>query len=152
MKNSQYIKTIDFTDPEDPNKIVQLDVHKLNDNYVAIESSFSETVANYILNPYEDCELIKLADPQGNDDVLDPPVEEDELIGFLKIIVMLDKISHSNEVQNRDVLLSSLAKKTGLETGQLEFLFGLARNVLEDVDKVAFQRFLKALQNNNEGL
>jgi hypothetical protein len=143
MKNSQYIKSVEIDDPNHPNQIIRLDIHKIDGGFIGIESSFTEEVANYIANPYQDCELVKLTDSLGNDEDIDPPLEEDELVGFLSILVAIDKTSQMLDEKQRELLFSGIAKRAGLPPDRLNILFGLAKQCLEQSTLYQFQRILR---------
>ncbi len=143
MKNSQYIKTIEIPDTENPGQVIHLDIHKVDGGFIGIDSSFPEEVANYIANPYQDCEFVKLTDSLGNDEEIDPPLEEDELVGFLRILVAIDATSQRLEEKQRELLLSGIAKRAGLTLDRLSVLFGLAKQCLEGAALYQFQKALK---------
>lgn len=144
MKSSQYIKTIEIMDPDNPGQVIHLDIHKVDGGFIGVDTSFTEEVANYIANPYQDCELVKLTDPLGNDEEIDPPLEEDELVGFLRILVAIDQASQLLDEKQRELLLSGIAKRAGLAIDRLSVLFGLARQCLGGA---AFYQLQKALRD-----
>lgn len=143
MKTSQYIKTIELMDPDNPGQVVHLDIHRVDGGFIGVDASFSEEVANYIANPYQDCELVKLTDSLGNDDEIDPPLEEDELVGFLRILVAIDRTSQLLDEHQREALLSGIAKRAGLTIDRLSVLFGLANQCLQNIALFQFQKALK---------
>lgn len=149
MKVSKFIKTITDYNPHNPGEIISLDIHQVDGGFVGIDSSFTEDVANYIANPYEDCQLVKLQDPMGNDDEIDPPLEEDELVGFLKILVALDATSQLLPSDHREALLDGLAKRAKLTRDRLNVLLGLAQGCIENAALFQFQRVLKDGSSNN---
>lgn len=143
MKNSKFIRTIEINDPENIGQVVILDIHRISGGYIGIESSYPEEVANYIANPYEDCELVKLSDPLGSDDEIDPPLEEDELVGFLRILVAVDSTAKLLDEKQRELFYSGIAKKAKLSADRLGVLFGLAKECLDNAALYQFQRVLR---------
>jgi hypothetical protein len=143
MKTSKYIKTVEINNPDNPGEVIHLDIHQVDGGFIGIETSFTEEVANYIANPYQDCELVKLKDSIGNDDEIDPPLEEDELVGFLRILVAVDETSQLLDESKRELLLSGIAKRAGLPPDRLSILFGLAKQCLEGAELYQFQRVLR---------
>lgn len=143
MKISQYIKTIEISDTDNPGQVIHLDIHKVDGGFIGVETSFTEEVANYIANPYQDCELVKLTDSLGNDEEIDPPLEEDELVGFLRILVAIDRTSQLLDQNQRELLLSGIAKRAGLTLDRLNVLFGLAKQCLDGADLYQFQKVLR---------
>jgi hypothetical protein len=144
MKTSIFVTTVKIVDPQNPELAIDLDIHKVDGGYVGISPDFSEEVANYIANPYEECQLVKLEDPQGNDNDLDPPLEEDELVGFLKILNAIDKTLSLLPVDQRDIMLDGIAKRAGLSRDRIEVSFGMAK---ETLDMAALREFTRVLQN-----
>lgn len=144
MKSSQYIKTVELHDPDNVGQVIRLDIHRVNGGFLGIDASFTEEVANYVANPYQDCEFVKLTDSLGSDeDDIDPPLEEDELFGFLRILVAIDRTSQLLDEKQRELLLSGIAKRAGLAPDRLSVLFGLARQCLENAALYQFQKVLR---------
>lgn len=147
MKNAKFIKTIEINNPDKPGVTISLDIYEVEGGFVGVDSSFTEEVANYIANPYAECQLVKLPDPIGNDEEIDPPLEEDELCGFLKILVALDQTSQLLEVEQREIMLNGLAKRAGLTRDRLSVLLGLAQ---QEVESAALFQFLQVLRPEGE--
>jgi len=143
MKKSVFITTVEINDPRVPGEVINLDIHQVDGGIIGISSDFVDEVANYVANPYADCELVKLTDPAGNDDLPDPPLEEDELVGFLKILVAIDSTSQLLPEEQRNLLLDGIAKRAGLARDRLDVLFGMAKETLDMAALAEFTRVLK---------
>lgn len=143
MNTATFIKTIEINDPRSPGVTVSLDIYEVEGGFVGVDSSFTEEVANYIANPYAECQLVKLQDPMGNDEEIDPPLEEDELVGFLRILVALDQTSQLLPSESREIMLNGLAKRAGLTRDRLNVLLGLAQQAVESAALFEFQRVLR---------
>lgn len=143
MKKSIFITTARINDPRNPGAVIDLDIHEVEGGVIGISADFVEEVANYVANPYADCQLVKLTDPQGNDDIPDPPLEEDELVGFLKILNGLDNTVSLLPVEQRDIILNGIAKRVGLSRDRIDVLLGLAKETLDMAALSEFTRVLK---------
>jgi len=145
MVKSVYITTVQVNDHRNPGQTISLDVHELEGGFIGIESAYSEEIGNHIANPYHDCQIALLSDPQGGENEPDPPLEEDELVGFLKIIVGIDAGIAKLQPDNRPTFLSGLSKLTGLTTDRLDFLFGLAKG---EIESLAFESMRNVLRSD----
>jgi hypothetical protein len=65
------------------------------------------------------------------------------LVGFLRILVALDKTSQLLEAEQREVMLNGLAKRAGLTRDRLNILLGLAQQEVESAALFQFQRVLR---------
>lgn len=146
MKNSVFIRNVEIKDPRNPGEIFHLDIHEVDGGIIGISSDYAEQVANYILNPYEGCQLVKLTDPMGNDEEADPPLEEDEVIGFLKILNGLDSTLALLTAEQRSVILDGIAKRAGLTRDRIDVLLGMAK---ETLDMAALAEFTRVLKDDN---
>jgi hypothetical protein len=147
MVKSAYITTIKVNDHRNPGQTIDLDIHQLDGGIIGIESAYTEEIGNHIANPYHDCQVVLLSDPQGGDVEPDPPLEDDELVGFLKILVGIDAGIQKLQPENRPKFLSGLSKLTALSVDRLDFLFGLAKG---EVESLAFEGMRRALQASEE--
>lgn len=147
MKKSIFITNTRINDPRNPGEVIDLDIHEVEGGFIGISSDYVDEVANYIANPYVDCQLVKLTDPQGNDDIPDPPLEEDELVGFLKILNALDSTISLLPADQKDVILNGIAKRAGLSRNSIDVLFGMAK---ETLDMAALSEFTRVLKEDPE--
>ena len=143
MKNSIFITTARINDPRNPGQVIDLDIHEVDGGVLGISPTFAEEVANYIANPYEDCQLVRLTDPMGNDEIPDPPLEEDELVGFLKILHGLDSTLALLDPAARSIILDGVALRAGLARDRIDVLFGMAKETLDMAALAEFTRVLK---------
>jgi hypothetical protein len=146
MKKSIFIMTASINDPRNPGTVIELDIHEVEGGIIGISSDFVDEVANYVANPYADCQLVKLTDPQGNDDIPDPPLEEDELVGFLKILSGLDSAVSLLPAEQKDVILNAIAKRANLTRDRIDVLFGMAK---ETLDMAALSEFTRVLREDS---
>jgi len=147
MKTAKLVKTIEINHPEYPGTVISLNIYEVEGGYVGVDSSFTDEVANYIANPYAECQLVKLPDPIGNDEEIDPPLEEDELVGFLRILTAFDSTIQLLPVEQQEIIMNGLAKRSGLARDRLSVLLGLAR---QEVASAALFQFVKALKPESE--
>mgnify|MGYP003418161521 CR=1 FL=1 len=145
MEKSIFIKTVSIDDPRNTGDAIDLDIHQIEGGFIGISSDFVEQVANYIMNPYEGCQLVKLSSPDGNDDELDPPIEEDETIGFLMILKAFDDTCSLLPKESRETILDGIAKRSGLGRKNVDLLLGMAK---ETLDMAALARFTRVLQDD----
>ena len=147
MKTAKLVKMVDINHPEYPGTVISLNIYDVEGGYVGVDSSFTDEVANYIANPYAECQLVKLPDPIGNDDEIDPPLEEDELVGFLRILVAFDSTIQLLPVEQQEIIMNGLAKRSGLSRDRLSVLLGLAR---QEIDSIALFQFVQVLKPESE--
>lgn len=144
MNNSTFIVTAEINDPRFPGEKIILDIHEIEGGTLGIDPSYSEEIANYILNPYEECSFVKLSDSMDSDDILDPPIKEDEIYCFLKMLSSLDEIFSQLKEEDKNNILDILSKKTGFSRDKIDFHFGLSKNSLE---AIALEEAKKALRS-----
>lgn len=145
MVKSTHIISAQINDPRRPGSVITLDIHEVPGGIIGIQPDYAEQVSNHVMNPYEDCQIVLLSDPEGGDDEPDPPMDEDELVGFLKIINAVDVNISRMEGSNRSVFLSGMAKLSGISVDRLEVLFGLADKAIKEIQQDAFERFKSVL-------
>lgn len=143
MKTSLFILTVKINDPRNPGDVITLDIHQVDGGIIGISSEYTDEVANYILNPYEGCQLVKLTDPMGGDDAADPPLEEDEVVGFLKILKAFDDTCGLLPEDSKNVILDGISKRAGLSRDRIDVLLGMAKETLDMAALAEFTRVLK---------
>jgi len=143
MKKSEFILTAQINDPRNPGDVIVLDIHQVDGGIIGISDEYVEDVANYIMNPYESCQLVKLTDPAGNDDTIDPPLEEDETVGFLKILKAFDDTCNLLPDDSRNIILDGISKRAGLPRDRISVLLGMAKETLDMAALAEFSRVLK---------
>lgn len=143
MKISTFVTTVSVSDPRFPGKVFFLDIHQVDGGIIGISNDYADEVANYILNPYEGCQLVKLADPTGDDAAVDPPLEEDEVVGFLKILKAVDDTCNLLNEDARKVILDGISKRAGLSRDRIDVLLGMAKETLDMAALAEFTRVLK---------
>lgn len=145
MEKSIFITNVRINDPRNPGQVINLDIHQVDGGFLGISADFVDEVANYVANPYEDCQLVKLTDPLGNDDIPDPPLDEDELVGFLKILSGLDATLSLLPLDQRSIILDSIAKRARLSRDRIDMLLGMAK---ETLDMAALSEFTRVLRED----
>jgi hypothetical protein len=143
MKKSIFILTARINDPRNPGDVIDLDLHEVEGGIIGISNEYVDEVANYIMNPYEGCQLVKLTDPAGNDDIPDPPLEDDETVGFLKILKAFDDTCRLLPEDSRNVILDGISKRAGLSRDRIDVLLGMAKETLDMAALAEFSRVLK---------
>lgn len=136
MKISQFVTNITINDSNNPGQIISLNVHQIDGGYIGIDTNFTEEVANYIINPYEECELVKLVDSDGNDEEFDPPLSDDTIIGFLRILKAIDYVVQRHENLNRFNFRILVANAAKMSVDEYDVYLGLAQAFLTE-SKVA---------------
>ena len=136
MKNSEYIKTISINDPRHPGEKIVLAIHQLDGGYIGVDTNYIDEVANYLINPFEECEFVKLTDPMGNDDEIDPPLNEDIIFCFLNMLVAFDDATQHDSA-SKEQLLQRVSAFTQLNSDQVSYLLGIAREFLGAAKKSA---------------
>jgi len=129
-----------------PGVVISLDLHQVDGGVIGIACDYSNEVANYILNPYEGCQLVKLADPTGEDEAIDPPLEEDEIVGFLKILKAFDDTCALLSESSRTTIIEGISKRSGLSRDRIEVLLGMAK---ETLDMAALSEFTRVLKDDD---
>jgi hypothetical protein len=66
MKTSKYITSVTLNDNHNPGQIITLNVHQIDGGYIGIDSNFIEEVANYIINPYVEDDMVQIVDPENS--------------------------------------------------------------------------------------
>lgn len=145
MKISTFVSEVDVNDPRFPGRVVRLHIHEVDGGFIGINDDYCETVANYILNPYRGCQIVKL-DEQGGDEAVDPPLEEDEVFGFLKILKAFEDTCNLLSVDSKNIILDGISKRTGLSRDRIDVLLGMAK---ETLDMAAMTEFTRVLKDGN---
>ena len=94
MKTSTFITNISLNDTDSPGQIINLNVHKIDGGYIGIDTNYTEEVANYIINPYSDIDMVKLIEADADDIKIDPNLKEDTFVCLMKaLMAMCDEIN-----------------------------------------------------------
>jgi len=101
---------------------------------MGIDTNYVDEVANYIINPFQECEFVKIDDNMSDDDLIDPPLAEDALLGFVRLLVAFDETFDQDEFSRKEKIDQILAK-TNMTSDQVSMLLGLAKSVLVDLGK-----------------
>lgn len=131
MKNSEYIKTISINNPKNPGEKITLAIHSVDGGYVGVDANYIDEVANYIINPFEECDFVKLTDPMGSDDELDPPLREDAILGFVRLLAAFDDVSNS-ELFLRQEILRHVQERSKMSSDEVSMLLGMAKEILSE--------------------
>lgn len=135
MKSSKFITNITLNDNNKPGQIISLNVHEIDGGYIGIDTNFTEEVANYIINPYEECDIVKLTDVDGADEELDPPLDDDTIVGYLRVLVAMDAVANRMSSLAKLEFKTSVAQMAGLSYDELEISIGSAQVFLAKSDE-----------------
>jgi hypothetical protein len=147
MNKSVYITTAQVNDPRNPGVVIDIELHEIEGGIIGIQPDYIDEVANYIANPYHDCQIVLLTGPTSAGLHPDPDLDEDELCGFLRIIAAVDTVVTKLDVDKRPAFMSGISKISGLPEDQVELLFGLAKKTVDDL---ALDQMTAALTDDDE--
>jgi hypothetical protein len=136
MKISKFITNVTLNDNNSPGQIISLNVHQIDGGYIGIDTNFTEEVANYIINPYEECDFVKIVDPDGNDDTIDPPLTEDTIAGYLRVLVAMDTAINRMDSLAKLQMKMNVAHLAGISYDELEILIGSAQVFLDKSNEI----------------
>lgn len=133
MKNSEYIKTISINNPKNPGEKITLAIHQIDGGYVGIDANYIDEVANYIVNPFDKCGFVKLTDPMGNDEDVDPPLRDDVILGFVRLLAAFDSVM-SESFSSREEMLATIFGRSKLSSDEVSVLLGMAKDISSEYE------------------
>jgi hypothetical protein len=134
MKHSTFVTNVNINDPHNPGVIINLSVHEIDGGYIGIDNNFIDEVANYIINPYQTTQLIMLNDSTSDDDIFDPPVDDDTYYGFAKLLHAFDMAVLRGTDFERNTIMSELESMTGISHDRIDVILGFAQAVVASED------------------
>ena len=132
MKSSSFITTVSLNDPDNPGTIINLSVHAIDGGYIGIDSNFIGEVANYIINPYQTTQLIRLNDGASDDETYDPPTDDDTYYGFVKLLHSFDVALSRGTDYDRKLIMDEVERTSGIPADQIDVLLGFAQQILQE--------------------
>lgn len=134
MRTSTFVTSVVCNDPNQPGCTIDLSVHQIDGGYIGIDSNYIDEVANYIVNPYQSTQIIKLCDNSSYDEASDPSTDEDTFYGFLKLLSAVDVALLKSSRYDRELVLSDLETMSGIRVDQIQVLLGIAKQTLDEME------------------